>query len=191
MKLVAFDLEGVLFDWEKGLNYFCTKLELNSEEFHNFLISKLPQLESGELTSNNFWNEFKQKFNIPLTINELQDLWVGKQPTKRFAWKFARKLKDKGIKIAICTNTWDGNIKTFLKLFPDLEEFDYIFDSSKIGNTKPHPEYFKYVENVTGIHGKDILLIEDSDENIEGAKDFGWNAQSIYNFIEEKPKFYV
>lgn len=191
MKLVAFDLEGVLFDWEKGLNSFAKRLDINSEEFHKFLVNNLKKLESGELTSNNFWEEFKQEFDIQLSINELQNLWVGEQPSKKFAWKFAKQLKEKGIKIAICTNTWNGNINTFLKLHPNLVEFDYIFDSSTIGHTKPQPEYFKFVENVTGFRGKDILLIEDSDENIEGAKDFGWNAQSIYNFIEEKPKFYI
>jgi HAD superfamily hydrolase (TIGR01509 family) len=183
MKLVAFDLEGVLFNWKKGLDGFCDYLDIRPQIFHEFLTNNLNDLESGNLSAEQFWLKFSNEFEIEKTYDELQKLWVEGQPRYKFAWEYARKLKNQGIKIAICTNSWSGVVNTFFSIHPELKIFDFVFDSNIIGHTKPQPEYFKYVEKITSFRGKDILLIDDSEENVEGARDFGWNAQLIFDIV--------
>ena len=45
-----------------------------------------------------------------------------------------------------------------------------------IGTVKPNADYFSFVEKETGFSGNQILLIDDSDENLNGAKEFGWKT---------------
>jgi len=60
-----------------------------------------------------------------------------------------------------------------------FEIFDYTFDSTEIGIVKPEAEYFKFVEEKTGFKGPEILLIDDSMENLEGAKKCGWQIKKV------------
>jgi len=69
--------------------------------------------------------------------------------------------------------------------------FDKVYYSHLIGYRKPNLDCYEYVMIDLGIKGEDILFIDDLKENIEGAKDAGWNAswhnpkEDILNNIAE------
>ena len=177
-KLVAFDLEGVLFDWREGLNSISIKTGVDSTLVRNYILNNLENLESGKIDSIQFWKNFCHNFKIQENPENLFKTWILSQEKIKENWKLAKNLKIKGYKLALCTNSWSGLVKIFSDNFPEFSIFDYIFDSSKIGFIKPEPEYFKYVENVTGFKGEEIILIDDSENNIKGAKQFGWQTRN-------------
>lgn len=55
-------------------------------------------------------------------------------------------------------------------------KLDYIWESYKEGFMKPDPKAYESFEKRCGISGKNVLFFDDSPENIEAAKEFGWNA---------------
>lgn len=179
IKLVAFDLEGVLFDWRGGLKAISEKTNISPEIIRKYILDNLINLENGTLDSISFWQKFVNEFNLKENPQEIFKIWILNQPKLKEHWDLALKYKSAGIKIAICSNSWNGLIKIFVENYPEFNIFDYIFDSSKIGFTKPQKEYFEYVEKQTGFHGNEILLIDDSEENTNCAKNFGWQIQKV------------
>ncbi len=56
------------------------------------------------------------------------------------------------------------------------DRFDAIHYAADYGVGKPDPAFFKAVEARTGLSAKDLLLIDDSPRNVEGARACGWSA---------------
>jgi HAD superfamily hydrolase (TIGR01509 family) len=177
MKLAAFDLEGVLFDWREGLKAISNETSIPAAEIREFILLNLKDLEKGSLDPKIFWLNFINKYKLDKTPQAIYNSWILNQGKLNENWELARKYKREGIKIAICSNSWTGLLKIFTQNYPEFEIFDFIFDSSRLGFIKPQREFFEIVEKQTGFHGKEILLIDDSVENITGAKNFGWETK--------------
>lgn len=60
--------------------------------------------------------------------------------------------------------------------FVDFIEYDVVWESFKMGFTKPDLAAYRSVEAMTGLEPCDILLIDDTLENVRGAIDAGWCA---------------
>ena len=58
----------------------------------------------------------------------------------------------------------------------NLSLYDYVFLSCKLGLKKPEVEIFQKVQSQLSFAKKDILFIDDRSDNIQTAKDFGWNT---------------
>lgn len=179
VKLVAFDFGDVLFRWEDALTKLSKITGKSEKEVHHYIIESLPKIEPGKMLPVEFWDKFRNDFKINTSVNELEKIWTSSYQKIDENWDLAKNLKSKGYKIVICSNSWSGLIDLIKNKFDGFEIFDNIFDSSQIGYIKPQPEYFKYVEDKTGFRGAEILLIDDSENNLQGAKAFGWN---IYKY---------
>ena len=80
----------------------------------------------------------------------------------------------------------------------DLSKYDYVFLSFEMGLKKPSRELFEKVSKKLPFNNKNILFIDDRQDNIDMAKEFGWNTlkatgleldkikQVCSNFIEGK-----
>jgi putative hydrolase of the HAD superfamily len=56
------------------------------------------------------------------------------------------------------------------------EQVDGIFYSARLGARKPDLEFFAKVQAAVGLRGEEMLLIDDSRQNIEAAVKAGWQA---------------
>jgi putative hydrolase of the HAD superfamily len=56
------------------------------------------------------------------------------------------------------------------------EHVDGIFYSAHLGAKKPDMEFFAKVQAAVGLCGEEMLLIDDSCQNIEAALKAGWQA---------------
>ncbi len=56
------------------------------------------------------------------------------------------------------------------------EHVDGIFYSARLGAKKPDMEFFAKVQAAVGLCGEEVLLIDDSRQNIEAALKAGWQA---------------
>lgn len=72
----------------------------------------------------------------------------------------------------------------------DLSKYDYVFLSFEMNCSKPNREiYEKVMENVP-FNPEDVLLIDDRQDNINAAKEFGWNTLKVTGLELEKIKKY-
>ena len=58
----------------------------------------------------------------------------------------------------------------------NLSLYDYVFLSFEIGLKKPSKEIYEYVEQHVPFKKEDILFIDDREDNINMAKEMGWNT---------------
>lgn len=71
------------------------------------------------------------------------------------------------------TSSLDRLLREKFKIYND---FDYIFNSSKIGFLKPNPKIFQYVLDELEAEPKECLFVDDNQENIKTAKDLGFHT---------------
>ena len=70
----------------------------------------------------------------------------------------------------------------------NLEKFDYVFLSFKIGHRKPEVEAYEIVEKTTKIKPENILFIDDVKQNVEAAKQRGWQICNAFGYELDKIK---
>ena len=72
--------------------------------------------------------------------------------------------------------------KAFDKKFNYSSLFDAQVVSSDVGFRKPSKEIFQYVANKFNVKPKDIVFVDDSKENVDGAKAVGINGIQYVSF---------
>lgn len=70
----------------------------------------------------------------------------------------------------------------------DLSQYDYVFLSFEMGCQKPEKEIFEKVNEKLPFCNKNILFIDDSQDNIDIANKIGWNTQKATGLELEKIK---
>lgn len=88
--------------------------------------------------------------------------------------EFIKSIKN-NCKIAILSNLMLID-KERIDKHMGLSDFDYVFLSFEMGLRKPNDEIYLKVQEALKVNPKNILLIDDTKENIETAKRLGWNT---------------
>jgi HAD superfamily hydrolase (TIGR01509 family) len=88
-----------------------------------------------------------------------------------------RALRESGIRCALATN--QHNVRALhMRAMPEYEGvFDEQFYSSELGVAKPDPAYFTAIVERLGIEPAEALFVDDRDDNVEGARQAGLQAE--------------
>ena len=101
---------------------------------------------------------------------------------------YMRELRDRGYKLAICTNNireWENRWRAML---PVDEIFDVVVDSAFVGSRKPEPRIYQITLERLGSAPEATLFVDDVEVNCEGARTAGMHAirfRSTDQAIEE------
>lgn len=181
---IIFDLGGVLLDidynrtraaFEKlGVTHFN---EMYSQANANKLFQKL---ETGSITEEEFYKQLNHSAGVNLSPGEIEEAWNAMLLTFREeSLQFLEELKSR-YKIFLLSNTNKIHHVSFYKIYNEKkrakkfeEYFDKAFYSFEIGLRKPEEECYQWVMNEVKIDPQKTLFIDDSINNIEGAKKVG------------------
>ena len=86
---------------------------------------------------------------------------------------YMRELRDRGYRLAICTNNvreWEARWRAML---PIDEIFEVVVDSAFVGSRKPEPEIYELTLVRLGVSAAEALLIDDVELNCDGARELG------------------
>ena len=89
---------------------------------------------------------------------------------------YMRRLRERGYKMAICTNNvreWEARWRAML---PVQEIFDVVVDSAFVGSRKPEPRIYQIALEQLGAAPEATLFIDDVEVNCEGARQLGMHA---------------
>jgi putative hydrolase of the HAD superfamily len=81
-----------------------------------------------------------------------------------------------GIRVYLATNQEHLRAAYLMEKLGLAEHVDGIFYSARLGAQKPDMEFFAKVQAAIGLRGEEMLLIDDSRQNIEAALQAGWQA---------------
>ena len=196
IKLIIFDLDGVLVDAKKI--HYNTLNEALSEIDNKYTISETEHLSiyDGLKTNqkldlltknkdldkeyhNQIWNT-KQK----LTIEAISKLEKDTNLINLFS-----SLRNKGYKLACCSNSIRRSVLVMLSKIGLIEYMDLILSNEDVKNAKPHPEIYWKAMSMMDVLPEQTLIVEDSPTGLLAANRSRANILRVDNpndLTEEK-----
>jgi FMN phosphatase YigB (HAD superfamily) len=169
-KVILFDLGGVLINWQDDWLYNEISLQLNMpfNQIKSKFNSTLCSLFESKINEHEFWNLVLGNDN-KIDNNIISKTFLKMSSINFDFLNFAKSLKNNGYDIGILSNLTPETSECIENNL--LKEFDYHFYSNTLKMSKPNPEIYQYV--CDQIHSKNILFIDDKQENLDTAKLFG------------------
>jgi putative hydrolase of the HAD superfamily len=137
------------------------------------------ELERGELPEEEFGRLLAEQLPGRFDLVDLRRHYFDRLQPNTPMIDYMRELRDRGLRMALCTN----NVREWEPLWraklPELDEiFECVVDSAFVGTRKPERRIFELtLERLgDGLHFEDCLLLDDIEVNCEGAQALGMKA---------------
>lgn len=180
---VVFDVGGVLERMdEEGtwLSRWQRRLGMAEPEFTAALQQVDPneQILVGGLTEGQFRNRYARALGLTGTQTEefMQDMWdwyCGELDERMV--DFVAGLRPR-YTTAILSNSADGARREEQSRYGLADLVDIIVYSHEVGMAKPDPRVFALTCERLGVAPGDCVLLDDAEENVEAAREFGMQA---------------
>lgn len=190
IKAIIFDLDGVLVDathWHyealnKALGLFGYTI---TEEEHNNFYNGLPTKKKLEFLTKDkglpvslhpFINSMKQKYTIELIERncrqDFQKIYM------------LKKLKEKGFKLAVCSNAILASVEIMLTRSGMMGYFDFVLSNEDISCPKPNPDiYLKAFEKLKA-RPKECVIVEDAEHGKQAAASSGGHLLGVGGYYD-------
>lgn len=191
IKVIIFDADGVLVHSKRR---FSTTL---AEKHGISLKSTLPFFNGPFqecLVGNSDLKEiilpYLDKWGWDKGVDTLLDYWFSlESQTDKLLIKYIKELRQKGVICLLATNNEKYRFKYMMSKMGLQKVFDKTYASAHLGHKKPNQSFFlKIYKELGKIDKKEILFVDDSIENIKGAKKFGINTEFYTTFDNLKKK---
>lgn len=187
IKGIIFDLGGVIadLDYEKAVRAF---KNIGFEDISSYLDPShqkdfLGEYEAGKLSEDEFYKIVLGSHCNPGT--SVDDVLAAFREficqVELYKIEYIKRLQSRGLHIFALTNNNPSAIKAFeLRLNEAGSSFDELFEqmfiSFEMKMMKPSSEIFNAAIEKTGLEACELLFIDDSLHNVEGAKHVGMHA---------------
>ena len=185
MKLILFDLDGVLID-AKDIHYQAlnralgAEYAISQEEHRNIydgcktfqkleILTKRKGLPVEQYTEISNW---KQQY----TIGEIAKLKPIQEIVELFNY-----LEQNGYKIGVCSNSIRRTVLTALAKTELMQYCSVIVSNEDVKNSKPHPEMYWKAMSMMNVLPEDTLIVEDSPPGLLAAQRSGANYVRVDN----------
>ena len=185
IKAILFDLDGVLVDMPDGhyesLNRALGLFGANiSRDEHMSYFNGLPTRKKID------WLE--EHGRLPTGLREMINS-VKQKYTKEVIPKYCipdyskiillKQLKNKGFKLACCSNSIKETLHLMLKSAQLFDYFDIIIGNDEVTNSKPDPEIYLKAFAKLGIEPSEAIIVEDAPHGIAAAKASGATVYEV------------
>ena len=183
IKAVFFDLDGTLVDsmhiWK----------DIDIEFLGRFGYELPPTLQK-EIEGISFKETaiyFKNRFSIDLSIEEIMNIWnemayqkyAKEIDYKKGAFAFLKKLKEQGIRTAICTSNSKELVEAVGEHLGFVPYFDEILPSGIVEKGKPEPDIYLEASRRVGVPVEQCLVFEDVCAGIKAGKAAGMKVCAV------------
>ena len=190
IKAIIFDLDGVLIDathWHyealnKALHLFgYTITEEEHRNFYNGLptrkkLEHLSKEKGFPVSLHSFINTMKQKYTQEL---------IERSCTPDFQKIYMlKKLKEKGYKLAVCSNAILASVEIMLKRARLWEYFDFVLSNEDIVNSKPSPDIYLKAFTKLSVKPQECVIVEDAEHGKKAALASGGNLLEVAGYHE-------
>jgi epoxide hydrolase-like predicted phosphatase len=159
---------------------------------HRQGVNPLFELEVGRLSEAEFLasigEQLTGQLERPIELAGFGELYFANlEPNQRLI-EYLRGLRERGYRLAICTNNvreWEG---LWRAMVPVSEIFDVVVDSAFVGTRKPERRIYELTLEQLGVEASAALLIDDIEINCDASRQLGIHAvhfRSTEQAIEE------
>lgn len=190
IKLVAFDLDGVLAD-SRELHYLSLNYALEELAGEQYLISREEHVSTYDgLTTTKKLKMLTASKGLPEDCHDV--VWKLKQKHTVTAIKahihpdyekitLFNALKESDRRIAVCSNSIRSNVRLILHSLGLLSLVDYIYSNEDVRHTKPHGEIYMRAMIDSGANVTETLIVEDSHVGRTAAINSGAHLCAVRN----------
>jgi putative hydrolase of the HAD superfamily len=177
IQCVAFDLDGVVIPSGPSFEFFERRYAITRDDFRHFFSGPYRRAMTGSCDLYDVLPQALVTWNWRGTMSEFLDEWLNSccECDPEMVDEI-EKLKAAGIRCCLATNQ-DSRRAAFLDgLAPLRELFADRYFSCYMQTAKPDPDYFERIQSSLKLAGREILFVDDKQENIDGAIACGWHA---------------
>lgn len=178
--IFIFDFGGVVIKWRNNnpiFDYIADRYGVPRAEMRRVFELALPALETGDVSMRDFLDEALGKFGKRLAKGDSPDqLWS--LPFERLV-KFrtgtvelVSSLRRRGYLVYLFSNTSTPHARLVRRKGWD-KLFDGFLTSCELRSMKPGAAAFERVLASVGAKPSEVAFIDDKEENVKGAKDYG------------------
>jgi putative hydrolase of the HAD superfamily len=138
------------------------------------------ELETGRIREEDFLEVLSQQLSAELgrkvRLEGFADRYLEQLDTNPRMIEYMRELRERGYKMAICTNNireWEERWRAKL---PVDEIFDVVVDSSAVGTRKPEPRIYEITLERLGVEPSATVFVDDLEVNCTAARELGMSA---------------
>ena len=169
-----FDLGGVVFNWEKGLNKMAEFSGKSLERVKEVFKKYDDEACRGKITSDELGKFYERELDFSLNGIRFSDFWVSNFSPILKTHELLKRLVARNISIGLLTNIYRETYEKALgKYIPDLP-YKAVVKSCDCGYIKPEFEFLEIAQSLAGVPKSEVTLIDDYVINVEKARDFGW-----------------
>jgi putative hydrolase of the HAD superfamily len=181
-KVIVFDLNGVLVDWD-GISPLISlaKGNLSEEQARCFYLESpwVKKFDMGLCSKNDFAAGVVDELKLETSPEEFLEQFI--------TWhgiifpglsKLLDRLRNRFI-LACLSNNNELHWKSLTEKTDLAEKFDHIFLSFEMGLMKPAKEAFEHVIHISGYFAEDILFLDDNQEHVATARGLGFQAYQV------------
>jgi HAD superfamily hydrolase (TIGR01509 family) len=178
--IFIFDFGGVVIKWKNNnpiFDYVAERYGIPRSKMRRALELAIPRLEAGDVSMREFLEGVLGEFGKRLRKGDSPDeLWT--LPFERLVKfragtvKVVGSLRKRGYRVYLFSNTSLPHVR-FLRRMGWDRLFDGFLSSCELRSLKPGATAFRRALATIGADPSDVVFIDDKDENVRGAKDFG------------------
>jgi putative hydrolase of the HAD superfamily len=140
----------------------------------------LAELETGRMSEKEFLGELARELSRQLErrveLASFGEQYFAELDPNEEMIDYMRTLRDRGYRMAICTNNvkeWEARWRSML---PVDEIFAVVVDSAFVGARKPEPRIYEITLERLGVEPAATLLVDDIEINCDAARELGIRA---------------
>lgn len=183
MKLVIFDMDGVLVDgceWHRvALNDALLEVcnyEIPLDEHYQIYNGLPTKVKLQKLSEKGVIDSSQIDFIEKLKQEKTESAILRNAVLRKEKVELLEHLRSKGVKVACFTNSIRYNAELMLRLTGILELFDLLVTNQDVTKPKPDPEGYLTCMKSLGVDSQDCLIIEDSPKGVQAAQASGANV---------------
>jgi len=195
IKAIIFDFGGVLAEegFKEGLMTIGKEKGFDPDHFFKILSELVYQTGyvTGSSDEHAYWNAVREKTGVTGDDKKLREEVLRRLKLRPEMMEVVKKIKSSGFIVAILSDqtNWldDLNQRT-----PFYQHFDHVFNSFYLKKTKRDPSLFRDICVQLGLKPEEILLVDDSPDNIKRAASEGLKTihfKGVSEFEKEIQKF--
>ena len=182
IRFIYFDLGKVLLDFthERGLSQIARVSEKAVDVVRAALVESglSDRYESGDVTTAEFHQEFCQRANVEVSLEELTLAWGDIFEIIPQSLALAANLRSAGHQVGILSNTCEAHWDFAVSRFSSLSTFfDPVITSYSVRSMKPARGIYEAAAASVNIPPNELFFVDDRAENVEAARALGWNAR--------------
>jgi epoxide hydrolase-like predicted phosphatase len=188
IKAIIFDVGGVLVrtsDWTLR-RLWEQKLGLATGQSEEMVFGEPmgTRAQLGQISTEELWHWIGQQLKLsPIELSTFQsDFWARDELDQNLV-NLLDGLRG-NYQMAIISNAMD-NLRNLLTMqFPIADRFELIISSAEEGIMKPDTEIYRRTLNRLSVQPEEAIFIDDSPENVAGARDAGLQAVLFHTELD-------